>query len=176
MRRVFDILIGLFLFLLQITILHRMAVYGIIPDLLLIYVVSLGLIAGSQRGGFAGFVLGLIQDLYFGSLIGFSALFFMLIGACCGLFHQNFDRSRLMLPLGLTACFSMIYGLASSLFFLIIPGILSFSGCISQRVIPSVIYSCLFQVPVYVIMFLIYPLIKKAVRGLKDRLAGARER
>ena len=73
-------------FLLQCTVMDRISIGSITPNLLLILCVSMGLMRGRKVGLWAGFFSGLFVDLFYGSLFGFYALIYMYIGYMNGFF------------------------------------------------------------------------------------------
>ena len=70
-------------FLLQSTVLHSVSIGSITPNLLLIQCSSMGLMRGRKSGMWTGFFCGLLTDLFFGSILGFYALY-MYVGFISG--------------------------------------------------------------------------------------------
>ena len=64
-------------FLLQSTVLHSVSIGSITPNLLLILCSSMGLMRGRKSGMWTGFFCGLLTDLFFGSILGFYALIYI---------------------------------------------------------------------------------------------------
>ena len=64
-------------FLLQCTVMDRISIGSITPNLLLILCVSMGLMRGRKVGLWTGFFSGLFVDLFYGSLFGFYALIYI---------------------------------------------------------------------------------------------------
>ena len=60
-----------------------------LPDLFLVLVVSLGFILGERKGGILGLGFGLLQDVIFGSALGFFAMAKMLLGYGAGLLGRE---------------------------------------------------------------------------------------
>ena len=71
-------------FLLQSTLLQKIAIGSITPNLLLILCVSMGLMRGRKSGLWTGFFSGLLVDLFYGSVFGFYALIYMYAGFFSG--------------------------------------------------------------------------------------------
>ena len=59
------------------------------PNFYVMIIVSFALLRGSREGAIVGFA-GLIQDLYFGTSIGFYALLGMYTGYLCGKLNKDF--------------------------------------------------------------------------------------
>lgn len=95
----FFILFFLVLFTLQFSFLPLIAVYGVVPDLLLLATVSYAFLRGSAWGGFVGFLLGLMQDLSVGSFFGLHAFTLTLIGLFFGRFSDRVFKEQFFLPI-----------------------------------------------------------------------------
>lgn len=80
MRGLRDALILVAVLLLQATLAHRIAVWGIRPDLLVAYVVYLGWMRGPIPGTVGGFCIGLYQDLDAPGPFGLNALSMSVVG------------------------------------------------------------------------------------------------
>lgn len=72
---------------------------GVKPDLLLISLVFYSIFKGPVRGGITGALIGLLEDLYIGQLIGPCLLIRMLIGVGVGFFSRNIYKESALLPL-----------------------------------------------------------------------------
>ncbi|EKU71493.1 rod shape-determining protein MreD [Selenomonas sp. F0473] len=95
----FFILFFIVLFILQFSFLPLIAVYGVIPDLLLLVTVSYAFLRGSKLGGLVGFALGLLQDLSVGSFFGLHAFTLTLIGLFFGRFSDRVFKEQFFLPI-----------------------------------------------------------------------------
>ncbi|MBD3421240.1 MAG: rod shape-determining protein MreD [Chitinivibrionales bacterium] len=89
----FDILKWLVLFMvcivLQSTLTHTIAVFDIQPDFVIIALFLLSIRHGSIAGVYAGFFVGLGQDLYSPAILGLNALAKTLIGYFIGIFNEK---------------------------------------------------------------------------------------
>ncbi|ORU01254.1 Rod shape-determining protein MreD [Anaerovibrio sp. JC8] len=86
--------------------------YGTGPDLILLMTSSVALLNGKKVGSFAGFILGLFQDLATGTFFGLNAFTKMLVGYVCGIFSTRVLKDSFGLPvtaaiLTSPACFFM---------------------------------------------------------------------
>ena len=71
-------------FILQTTVFQRLAIGSIVPNLLLIATVSFGFMQGKITGIWAGFLCGILKDIFYGNLLGFYALIYLCIGYGAG--------------------------------------------------------------------------------------------
>ena len=72
--------------------------YGIGPDLILLMTSSIGFLNGKKVGSFAGFVLGLFEDLATGTFFGLNAFTKLLVGYVCGIFSTRVLKDSFGLP------------------------------------------------------------------------------
>ena len=99
-------------FIFQCTIFKGLALASISPNLLLIFTTSMGFMRGEREGLVIGFFCGLLMDIFFGSLLGFYALFYMFLGYGSGLFHMIFYDEDIKLPMIWIALSELIYTVA----------------------------------------------------------------
>ena len=81
---VFTLIIFLCAMVIQTTILHFLDLGGVKPDLVVIIVVYLGLVKGSDSGCASGFFFGLVEDIFSGMHLGSNAFTKTIIGFFCG--------------------------------------------------------------------------------------------
>ncbi|MDD3641974.1 MAG: rod shape-determining protein MreD [Candidatus Krumholzibacteria bacterium] len=74
------VLAALVVFVLQVTVAHRLAVIGAVPDLVLVLLAVLVIDRGPVIGVVAGFLLGFLQDLGNAELLGMNALAKSVVG------------------------------------------------------------------------------------------------
>lgn len=74
------VLAALVVFVLQATVVHRLAVTGAVPDLVLVMLAVLVIDRGPVAGVIAGFLLGFLQDLGNAELLGMNALAKSIVG------------------------------------------------------------------------------------------------
>ena len=99
-------------FLLQSTLLQKIAIGSITPNLLLILCVSMGLMRGRKSGLWTGFFSGLLVDLFYGSVFGFYALIYMYAGFFSGYAFRIYYDDDIKVPMALTAIMDLFYNLA----------------------------------------------------------------
>ena len=90
-------LLAFFLICVESTVLHRIEIYGIVPNLSLCMVVSCSLLFGSTFGRRLGILVGLCQDILFLDILGFYTLLYFLLGQAAGVFKNGFDQNSLLL-------------------------------------------------------------------------------
>ena len=140
------------MFVLQTTVFRAISLGGIVPNLLLIIVVSAGLMSGESYGLTTGLVCGLLCDIFFGSFLGFYALLYMYIGFVNGLFHRSFFVGNYVLPLSLLIGSDFFYGMICYSLMFLFRSRFAFGYYFVHRIIPEMTYTI-------VAALLFYPLI-----------------
>jgi len=85
----------------QATLVARVAIWGVFPDLPLLLVVSWGLLRGSRQGLLWGFVAGIFVDVFSGAPFGAATLPLMAVGFLAGLGETVVFRNVLLLMLAM---------------------------------------------------------------------------
>jgi rod shape-determining protein MreD len=83
------VFLSLVFIFIQMTVLRLISLNGIIPDIILIWVVFLSLKQGQTQAVLWGFGIGLFFDFLTGSFIGLSAFTKMLAGFTAGFFYNE---------------------------------------------------------------------------------------
>lgn len=91
-------LIFLLTLVVHLTVLSRIRVLGVRPDALLLLAVAAGLVGGTERGAVAGFLSGLLADLFLQSPFGLSALVYSLVGFSVGTVQSAILRAAWWIP------------------------------------------------------------------------------
>jgi rod shape-determining protein MreD len=84
MRSSLPILIAFIFLLLQMTAANKLAIGEIAPDFPLLFVAYFGLHRNSLQGTIAGFIIGLLQDLFNPAYLGLNALLKSILGFVAG--------------------------------------------------------------------------------------------
>ena len=137
------------LYIFQTSVFPSFALAGVVPDLLIIPVVAVAFMRGSNRGMFTGLICGLIIDLTYSSFIGLFALMYMLIGFLNGFASRIYDENDYTLPLFLVSVSELIYNLLYYVFFYFLNGRLNFGFYFFRFMIPRVIYTVLLSIFIY---------------------------
>jgi rod shape-determining protein MreD len=102
---------------LQSTLLARLTLLGVIPQLVFVVVVSLAYTDGERVGVVAGFAGGLLQDLLLPpqSILGLTALVYTLIGYTAGTLHKYAPPDSVWTPVFTVALASAVAELGYAL-------------------------------------------------------------
>jgi rod shape-determining protein MreD len=139
--------------ILQSTYFQCLRIRGVVPNFYIMVIVSFALLRGSMEGAIVGFAAGLIQDIYFGSSIGFSSLIGMYIGYFCGKLSKNFYRENFLLPLALTISGTLFNGIVIYVFTYLVRGKVQFIHFLNTIILPEAIYTGVFSLFVYQLIY-----------------------
>ena len=118
--------------LLQSTILNRIAIRGVRPDLALIVLIFVSMRRGAMAGQVSGFATGFLEDLMNVSPLGFHSLMRTVIGYVYGLLSGNVFIDPLLMPIVLTVVATILKGILagiiSAIFGLAGSGFITFTG------------------------------------------------
>ncbi|MCI8342147.1 MAG: rod shape-determining protein MreD [Firmicutes bacterium] len=154
MRRVITIFVVLCLnIVFQSTILQNFSITGVIPNTAIIIVVSMALLRGSTEGAICGAAAGFLQDIFFGSAIGYYALLGMLLGCFAGKFNKGFYRENYALPVLVSIVSSFVY--ESCIFFtsVLFSGNTMYFYFIVNIILPETVYNAVATIIIYRILF-----------------------
>ena len=104
------ILMVLFCFLLQTTLFQWLELANIIPNILIILVVSIGYMRGINEAMFVGIACGLCMDFMYGSYIGYYALLYLAVGFLSGYSNYFYEQDDYTMPLILIGVGDLVYG------------------------------------------------------------------
>lgn len=142
---------------LQGSVLALAAPDGIYPDFLLVLVVGTALLTDSKKGAKIGLIAGLLQDMVFGSPLGFFAFQKMAAGSLAGLFADDIYKDTVSAPMLLIVLFSFTNDLLNFLLlgFLNIPLPYSLAAYLQHYIAPRILFH-------FILMGLIYPYLYRA--------------
>ena len=84
--------------LLQVAVAPHIAIFGVVPNLLMLVVVTLALIEGPVGGAVAGFAAGLLFDVLGSAAIGPAALVLSVVGYVAGMLQENLFAESWIVP------------------------------------------------------------------------------
>lgn len=147
--------------LLQTTLLDYAAIYGVTPNILIVFVIVTALIRGNIEGGSVGFFAGLVVDMMFGSMLGFYALLGFYLGIAAGSINRRLFRENLLVVLFFTFVYSVVYETVVYIMNTIMSGEMELLYPLSRVILPEAVYNC-------VVAVLIYTLLIKADRRFTE--------
>lgn len=158
MRYIFYLIVSTLIFILQSTLCQYIAIAGIKPNFMLIFVVSIAFLRGNYDGLLTGIMMGLLQDCYFGQSIGSNLFLYAIIGYTVGCLTDKFNKDNIVAPVFFALLATLFYNLGFYLLNIVLKGNTSFSIYIVLNILPEVVYNVIFA---FVIYFILYTLENK---------------
>ena len=98
--------------LLQTTLMPRITLLGVHPDLMLMAITSWSLLRGSQEGMLWALIGGVTTDLFSGGPFGVTTLSLLVVGFLSGLGEKTVFRFDLLIPILVTPLATLVYDAA----------------------------------------------------------------
>lgn len=140
-RKVCILILAIIFYVLQTTLCKTIAIASISPNIMIIIPICFGYFKGKNEGIYAGFVTGLLYDLFFTSVFGFSILAYTYIGFISGIFQKEYNQNSMLIPMIITVVSTFSYD-----FLVYIGGFLLFNKLdlfyyLGRIIIPGTIYT-----------------------------------
>lgn len=156
MKRIIVYLIEIIVFyVIQTSTFHYFGVGDIMPNLLLILVVSHGYMSGKINGLAIGFISGLLVDVVYGDLIGINALLYMIIGYFIGYTNKIYANDDYTLPIIFVAISDLVYNFFYYIFEFLLRGRLDSLYYFSRIVLSEIIYTVVVSIFIYKLLHMI---------------------
>lgn len=149
-------------FILQCSVFSHIAFAGIIPNMMIVLTASFGFMRGEKEGLIIGFFCGMLNDIFFGSFLGFYALVLMYTGYLNGKFSRIFYPEDIKLPIALIVTSDLSYGTICYILLFMLRGKFEFTYYFSHVILPEMLYTIL-------VTLFFYPLILKVNGKLEAR-------
>ena len=88
----------IFCFLLQTSVFSFFRISGIVPNCLLILVITVAYTRGQISSLFVGFFSGLLLDLCFSQTVGFCSILYMIVAFLAGYTNKIYDERDYFIP------------------------------------------------------------------------------
>lgn len=168
-RKIVIALMIIVCFLLQSTLFQSLSLASISPNLLIILTSAYGFMKGKKEGMAVGFFCGLLEDIFFGRLLGMHALIYMYIGYANGYFNQIFYGEDIKLPMALISTSELAYGLGMYLIMFLMRSRFDFFYYLRRIILPELLYTIIVTLFVYRIIYMIDQKLEKK-KDLKERI------
>lgn len=149
LRKVVVFLIIIVGYLLQTTLFKAISLAGIVPNILIIITSSFGFMRGKEEGMYIGFLSGLMIDVFFGNILGFYALVYMIIGYLNGFFRRIFYPEDIKLPMILIGASELLYCFICYICLFLLRGRLHLGFYFLHVMLPDIVYTVLVTLIIY---------------------------
>jgi rod shape-determining protein MreD len=147
--------------LLQVAVAPHLSIGGVVPNLLLLVVVTLALVEGPRAGASAGFAAGLVYDLLGSGPIGPAVLVLTLIGHVAGLVHSNMFAEGWVLPVTVVFLASLIAEVSYALVLTVLGAGSPYWSSFAHVLLPGAVYNG-------TLALLTYPVLARFLRREKQ--------
>ncbi|MBR4168348.1 MAG: rod shape-determining protein MreD [Lachnospiraceae bacterium] len=149
LRKIVVLCIVIIGFLLQSSVFSGISMGGIVPNIMIIITSSFGFMRGKNEGMVIGFFCGLIMDVFFGDILGFYALVYLVIGYLNGLFRSLFYPEDIKLPMILIAGSELAYCFLCFIFLFMLRGKFHLGFYFIHIFLPEIAYTILVTLIIY---------------------------
>lgn len=153
MRYISYLIISTLIFIFQSTLCNYIAIAGVKPNLMLIFIVTIAFFKGSSEGLLVGIIMGLLQDCYFGHVIGSNLFLYGIIGYLAGSLTEHFNKENIVAPMFLILIATLAYNSGFYLLNIILRGYTTLNIYIILNILPELIYNIICGFAVYFIVY-----------------------
>lgn len=164
-RFIINFVLLITLFVLQGTLFKTFSFGNTVPNLLLIFTVSLSLMRGEKTGLLIGFFSGLLLDIFTGQTIGLYALLYMYLGYANGGFSKIFYPEDIKLPLIMIVFSDLFYGFLIYILLFLLRGRTDLGYYFMKVILPEIIYTIVITIILYPLILFINNKLDKAEIG-----------
>ncbi|MCL2375946.1 MAG: rod shape-determining protein MreD [Defluviitaleaceae bacterium] len=136
-------------FIFQSTLLSHFSLFYTIPNTALIIVVTYAMLRGDVEGAILGFCAGFLADIFFGRVIGVSALLLMFTGYFAGKPFRDFFKENYIAPIILVGIASLAYEFMFYVLNFLLMGRTDFVRYLGQIILPVTVYNLVICVFIY---------------------------
>lgn len=160
-------------FIIQSSILPALSIGQIKPNLMLIVVAAYSFMLGDRAGIFVGCLGGIVQDIFYGQVLGLSGIIYALIGYFCGKFKNLLYVEDLSFPLLMIAISDFAYGFLNYIFLFLVRNRLYLRTFIRIIILPEMLYTVLLGIVIYPLLSFVYRRVLRPKR--KNPMPGVME-
>ncbi len=154
MKRKLILFLILFLFfLLQTAVLPFIPALWAVPNLLLIFVVSIAFMQGTTEGMTTGFLAGLLVDLTYGRIPGFTMVVYMYLGYWNGRYARIYFDEDVKVPLLLVTVSDFVYSIIYYVAYFLLRGRTNFGGYLVGVILPEIVSTLIFTLILYHLIY-----------------------
>ncbi len=136
-------------FLLQVMFAPHIAVFGVVPNLLLLVVITLAFVEGPSAGAVAGFIAGLAADLLSTGPVGSWALVLAVTGYVGGTLQENLFAEGWLAPVTVAVIAGLVADVAHLLLLSVMGVGPSFWAATVRIALPRAVYNAVLVVVAY---------------------------
>lgn len=148
-KKITTFLVIIIAYLLQTTVFQHLQLANVVPNLLLVVVVSYAYLRGRTSGLLIGFLCGMILDMHGGTVVGLYAFILMSIGFVVGFCQKFYFTDSLLLPAILIVSSDFVYSIYYYVTEFLMRGRLHLGFYFLHVILPEMIYTGLIGIVLY---------------------------
>ncbi|MFG6394174.1 MAG: rod shape-determining protein MreD [Lachnospiraceae bacterium] len=156
-------------FLLQTTLLQKIKLAGVSPDLLAVLVSLAGVMYGRGLGMYSGILSGILCDFLYSNIIGVYILIYVLTGYISGLAHKIYYKDDMAVPIFIIAASDLFTNLVFYIICFLLRGRLGIFVYMKNIIIPELVYTVIAGIVIYRFLYWLeekmYPPVEVPLEG-----------
>lgn len=136
MKRILLCILGIFIIIIQNSIINYLFIFGMTINIVLIYLVIISLYLGELESGIIGAILGIVLDSSVGGVFGANALILFLISYTVSYLRNKVYKESLVMIFTIILAMTFIYCGVSFLFAKSLYNVCKFASIIKIIVVP----------------------------------------
>lgn len=157
------LLLGLLIILntiFQTTILSYLAIFGFVPNTALVLVVVTSILRGKYYGIFFGLIIGLVQDILFGRVIGINGFLYAMIGFAIGSIQIILNTENPLVATFFSGIATIVYNFSYGILIYFLSREITFSLLMTKTFSLEIILNIIISLLIYKLLFKILKLPK----------------
>lgn len=148
-RLIVTLLELIFCFLLQTSLFSFLRISGVVPNCLLILVITLAYTKGQIPAMVTGFFAGMLLDLCFSETVGFCAILYMIVAFLAGFTNKIYYERDYFVPGALILAGELVYSFMYYILFFLLRGKLELHTYFIYTILPRMLYTILVSLALY---------------------------
>lgn len=136
-------------FLLQTSLFSFLRISGVVPNCLLILVITIAYTRGQIPAIVTGFFAGILLDLCFSETVGFCAVIYMVVAFLAGYAHKLYFERDYFVPGALILAGELLYSFMYYVLFFLLRGKLELHTYFIYTILPRMLYTILVSLALY---------------------------
>ena len=154
-------------FLLQTSLFSFLRISGVVPNCLLILVITVAYTRGQTRAIITGFFAGMLLDICFSETVGFCAILYMVVAFLAGYAHKIYFEQDYFVPGALIFVGEFLYSFMYYMLFFLLRGKLELHTYFIFTILPRMLYTVLAGLVLYPVFHGIHRLLLR-LEGKND--------
>ena len=148
-RLIVTLLELIFCFLLQTSLFSFIRISGVVPNCLLILVITLAYTKGQISAMVTGCFAGMLLDLCFSETVGFCAILYMIVAFLAGFSNKIYYERDYFVPGALILAGELVYSFMYYILFFLLRGKLELHTYFIYTILPRMLYTILVSLALY---------------------------